>query len=338
MNYEFNEVPVSKKKSNKLRNLLIAIVLFISILAVKELAAQNFAEQDFQQFKKFEKPPVALGSNFSYNKINTSTFVSPALGNDDEIISGENVIQDTGNTQFFSSENFLVKNNPEQNFSNQELSNATEQSSPNNNSTILDIGILSLSYAEGNLTAKLKNYAGLQLEDELCLNVSAKAKSAFMCSNISILPFEEKPFIFSFPFSEAGIYNSFLFLNRLDDNSQNDNFSLRTKQGTIHVLAIDNITLTPDSENPLKIDIKVRIINNGDFNESQLSLFASINNETRNYGPYNYPIINSKTFHYSRTFNQSSGILAIFRIANYSNFAEDADEENNIKSSSIHVG
>lgn len=330
MDYVFNEVPLSKKKPSKLRNLLLAVVLFLSILAVREVASQNLAKQNNHSFTKVERPAPAPEDNFSYGQVITNKKDFPLYEESSEPIDGENFDKENSHTlHFFGIENFFIKNKIEPIAQNFSTSTA--------NSSILDIGVANLAYSEGNLTALLKNYANLQLDDELCLNVSGKTKYAFICSNFSLKPFEENAFHFSFPFSEPGFYNSSLFLNRADDNPQNDNFSIKTKLGEIHDLGVDNITLESDDENPFKINIKVRIANYGDFNETFLSLSTLINNQTREYGPYNSTIKGSKTFYYSRTFNESGAVSVTFKIISYSNFGLDADEENNIKTTSIHL-
>ena len=322
MGYEFGEVPVSKKKSGKLRNLAIAVLLFISIIAVRELAAANTSSET-AGFSGTEK---ILLNNFSLSKAVVST--SPAKNYEippaeESPAENPSEIPEKTESPIFFAGNFFFENKSE-------AIAETPQS--------LDIGISKFLFENSTLSAQIKNYANSEINDELCLNVSSKRESAFLCSNFTVSPLSELQFNFPFPFSKDGYYNALLYLNRADDNSTNDNFSLQIKYGKIHDLAIENLTLVRDDENPLKINIKVRIVNNGDFNETALSLVATINNQTKEYGPYNYIIKSSRTFSYSRTFNQSIPVSATFSITNYSNFAEDADEENNIKSSSVHVG
>ncbi|HIJ97850.1 TPA: hypothetical protein H1009_02055 [archaeon] len=322
MGYEFGEVPVSKKKSSKLRNLFIAALLFISIVSVHELAAANISNSPSQ----ISVPKPIFLYNFSHNQISENKNANPP----EEIETEPEIFQpaqaDNAENYNFVPENFLFEN----------------KSEPIQSPAVVDVGILSLIYGNSSLTAQIKNYAAVSIDDELCLNISSKKESAFLCSNFTIAADSISNFVFPFPFSEGGYYNASIYLNRADDNPANDNFSLKIKYGQIHDLAIENLTLVRDAENPLKINIKVRIVNNGDFNETGLVLFANVNNQTQKYPvnsvSYDYIIRSSRTFPYSRTFNQSIPVSAIFSITNYSNFAEDADEENNIKSSSIHVG
>ncbi len=305
MSYEFGEFS-AEKKSNKIRNLLLAIVIFLSILAVRE--ALSFSDLEIDSRPK--TTVFSIASNFSYSEIQKPATKTPHPAVE-EVIPEEPI---------FLQKDFQVLEIKEE-----------------NTTGILDIGISDLKYADNALAATLKNYANSAIEDELCLNVSQKSRFAISCTNFSMQPLETRDFIFQFPFQEGGIYNSLAFLNRTDENPINDNFSVQAKIGKMHDLSISELILTPDSENPLKVKIKVRISNNGDFDETALALSAFINNETKNYGPYDYVIKSSRTFSYSRTFKEDTNLSVTFKITDYSNFALDSDEENNLKTSSIHL-
>lgn len=306
MSYEFGEFS-AEKKSNKIRNLLLAIVIFLSILAVREVLSFSDLEINTRQ----KSTSFSVASNFSYSETQKPVSSVSKSAVIEEIVPEEPI---------FIKKDFQIQETQKENISG-----------------VLDIGILDLKYSNGTLSPALKNYANSIIEDEICLNVGQKSRFAISCANFTMQPLETRSFIFEFPFKEDGIYNSLAFLNRSDENSLNDNFSVQTKIGKIHDLAISELILTPDSENPLKVNIKVRIANNGDFDETSLALSALINNETKDYGPYDYIIKSSRTLSYSRTFKENANISVTFKITSYSNFALDSAEENNIKTSSIHL-
>ena len=79
-------------------------------------------------------------------------------------------------------------------------------------------------------------------------------------------------------------------------------------------------------------------MNYGDFPENSLELEISISSATRSYGPYNTDEIKvSKTVSSTWTLNQTGEAQITAKIINYANFALDAEQENNIKTTSIHI-
>ncbi len=203
----------------------------------------------------------------------------------------------------------------------------------------IDVGILNLSYNSSLLTTVVKNYANLTVEDELCTNVSAVAEYAFACTNITLSPFEKQAVLSNFPFSQGGFYKIVSYLGRADSNPRNDNFETKTKVGQIHDLGIGKISIELDDANPQKIKIKIRVLNYGDYPESSLEISIVAGNIARNYGPYSSDEIKvSKTVTSTWTLNQTGEIQVTAKITNYTNFATDAEQENNIKSTSIHIG
>src|SRR3989344_5744305 len=109
MGYEFGEVPVSKKKSSKLRNLFIAALLFISIVSVHELAAANISNSPSQ----ISVPkPIFLG-NFSHNQAPVDTNTNPP----EEIETEPDFFQpepaNNAENYSFGLGNFLIENKSE---------------------------------------------------------------------------------------------------------------------------------------------------------------------------------------------------------------------------------
>ncbi len=203
----------------------------------------------------------------------------------------------------------------------------------------IDIGILNISYNESTLITTVKNYANLTVEDELCLNASKPSEYALACSNLTLGPFEKQTVTSAFPFSESGIYKIQSYLNHSDSNPRNDNFGRTIKIGQLHDLGIEKIEIEKNSANPQKIQVKVRVLNYGDYPENGLELSVTLGNFTRKYGPYSGNEIKvSKTSTSSWTLNQTGEVQVTAQITNYANFAADSEQENNIKSTSIHIG
>jgi len=201
----------------------------------------------------------------------------------------------------------------------------------------LDIGLTNLTYNSTALSIALKNFANLTLEDELCLNVTSINEYAISCANLTLNPSEEKLILFKQPFSQRGIYKAKAFLARADSNFRNDLIETKMKISPIHDLGIEELYIEKDDSNPYKIKVKVRILNSGDFPADKLALSIKINSETRNYGPYNDEIKISKTVSSTWTLNQTGLIQIEAKITGYENFATDAEQENNIKTTYVHI-
>ncbi len=205
------------------------------------------------------------------------------------------------------------------------------------NETFIDVGILNLTYNSVSINITVQNFANLSVEDELCLNVTARTEYAVACANLTLSPKEKKIVLFKFPFSQSGIYKISSFLARSDSNFRNDILEIKAKIPPVHDLGIEEIYIEKDSANQQKIKVKVRVLNYGDYAEDKLALSIKIHPETRNYGPYSDEIKISKTVSSTWTLNQTGLFQIEAKITGYDNFGLDAEQENNIKSTYVHI-
>ena len=122
-------------------------------------------------------------------------------------------------------------------------------------------------------------------------------------------------------------------LNSTNETNKNESIELTEN----HDLGIEKIYTKNDTENPLKLIIKVKVKNYGDFKESKLYLRGTVGNKTRYYGPYNKTITRSKTITSQWTQKEPGAYNITFGILNYSNFNKDSNKENNIKSIKVYL-
>ncbi len=125
--------------------------------------------------------------------------------------------------------------------------------------------------------------------------------------------------------------------NQINETEENETEENQTIQEPEHDLGISKLEAEPDEENPLKLKIKIQVKNYGKEKENYLHLLRIINNESKEYGPYDNEITYSSTRNYQKTFSENKEVNITFKILNYSNFQSDGNKTNNIKSITVNL-
>jgi len=203
------------------------------------------------------------------------------------------------------------------------------------------------------LTVELCNHGTLAADEKVGMQIWTDDCSESWCNKTYNKQFSASPgncnkYKSDLAFGlKAGLQTiHYKLFNVSDMNLDNDYRTLTThvqpieNQNTlesVHDLGISNITIEPDTVNPLKTKIKVVVKNYGGFEETGLELLRTIDSEEKTYGPYTSKIKTRLTKTYSKTFSELGEHSITFEIIGYSAFDVDFEESNNIKTINFNL-